>query len=166
MIFYCTTIRKTSMNIKDSSVRPFLSWQIRHEIDHFATIIDMSLLHRKTWLFSKPPNTKLECEWSLDDAFNGRISQYSWNNVKEQLFILKKNERERKTNNQGCVGGSWKRKRWKRSFFYGSGSAKILPLPLPHRSGVPKLSLPMYPFSISNAISICNEPNASQDHIA
>jgi len=29
------------------------------------------------------------------------------------------------------------------------GSAKILPLPLPHRSGVPKLTLPMYPFSIS-----------------
>ena len=31
--------------------------------------------------------------------------------------------------------GMWKRKRWKRSFFCGSGSrsAKILPLPLPHR---------------------------------
>ena len=34
---------------------------------------------------------------------------------------------------QGC--GSWKRKRWKRSFFCGSGSrsTKILPFPLPHR---------------------------------
>ena len=31
--------------------------------------------------------------------------------------------------------GSWKRKRWKRSFFCenGNGSAKNLPLPLPHR---------------------------------
>ena len=36
---------------------------------------------------------------------------------------------------QGCGSGSriWKRKRWKRSFFCGSGTAKILPLPLPHR---------------------------------
>jgi len=30
--------------------------------------------------------------------------------------------------NQGCGSESWKR-----SFFCGSGSAKILPLPLPHR---------------------------------
>jgi len=43
-----------------------------------------------------------------------------------------------------CGSGSWKR-----SFFCGSGSAKILPLPLPHRPGVPKLTKPMHPFSIS-----------------
>ena len=35
--------------------------------------------------------------------------------------------------NQGCGSGSWKRKWWKQSFFCGSGSAKILPLPVPHR---------------------------------
>ena len=35
--------------------------------------------------------------------------------------------------NQGCGSGSWKRKRWKRSIFCGSGRAKILLLPLPHR---------------------------------
>jgi len=34
-----------------------------------------------------------------------------------------------KSRSQGCGTGSWKRKRWKRSFFCGSGSAKILPLP-------------------------------------
>jgi len=33
------------------------------------------------------------------------------------------------TTYQGCGSGSWKR--WKRSFFCGSGSTKILPLPLP-----------------------------------
>ena len=31
------------------------------------------------------------------------------------------------------AAGMWKRKRWKRYFFCGSGSAKNPPLPLPHR---------------------------------
>jgi len=44
----------------------------------------------------------------------------------------------------GCGNGSWKR-----FFFCGSGSAKILPLPFLHRSGILKLTLPMYSFSIS-----------------
>jgi len=37
--------------------------------------------------------------------------------------------------------GLWNRKLWKQSFFCGSGSSKILPLPLPHRSGVGNLWL-------------------------
>ena len=51
---------------------------------------------------------------------------------------------------QGCGSGSWKRKRWKRSFFCGSGSAKILPLPLPHR---------LFDFKSNLAKKFCPFPN-------
>ena len=42
----------------------------------------------------------------------------------------RREQRSKQRLNQGCGSGSWK---WKRSFFCGSGSAKILPLLLPHK---------------------------------
>ena len=45
----------------------------------------------------------------------------------QQLEVL------RRCCNQECGSGSWKRKRWKQSFFCGSGSEKNLSLPFPHR---------------------------------
>jgi len=49
---------------------------------------------------------------------------------------------------QGCGSGSWKP--WKRSFCCGSGSAKILPIPLPHR---------LYDLKSNLAKNFCPFPN-------
>jgi len=90
------------------SARPFTDWEfVRNCMQEVAKIM-------------LPNQARLFENISLSRNSNARRIEDIGEDLSGQL-----------SSEQGCGRGSWKRKRWKRSFF--CESAKILPLPLPHR---------------------------------